>query len=484
MCKRVPMALALIVFFPLAALATPTGASKLSPGNSQLVRIPGHVLPALANATKVAPNPGESIRPITLTIVLKRDDQAGFEKYLKEIYDPHSKNFHHYLTQREIADRFGPSKADYGSVLAYLRQNGFKLVQGSRNRLTITARGTRRQAEGAFKVSLRDFQVGRRTFFANDDEPEVPTALAPRIEVVSGLSNFASPTHPVTGFPTADEPSGADPNFIYLFNKICTFSSPTPIAAYGLVGAFQAVIGKLYGLSALETGAAVGSAGGLVGAAFGGVCTVLGAPILGGVLACTVAQQQNGGALGGINIWLDPNAQLCMNLAKGGFPPLGTAPSAPRSRAIGVASAQSSPAMDPAPNQQKIGLLEFDGFNSTDVSNWLDLIGPHGPLTTLSVVPVNGGIAAPGPNESEVLLDIDTVMLLASFPDITYTVYEAPSNTSFETLLNAMINDGDTVISNSWSQCEDQTTPSEAAAIDSVLATAAAGGIAVFNGYG
>ena len=82
------------------------------------------------------------------------------------------------------------------------------------------------------------------------------------------------------------------------------------------------------------------------------------------------------------------------------------------------------------------------------------------------------------------MLDIDTVMLLASFPDITYTVYEAPSNTSFETLLNAMINDGDTVISNSWSQCEDQTTPSEAAAIDSVLATAAAGGVAVFNGTG
>ena len=93
------------------------------------VRLPGHVLPALAKATLVPSKPESDALPITLTIVLKRDDQTGFDRYLHEIYDPHSKYFHHYLSQDQIADRFGPSQQDYFSVLDYMRANRFELVQ-------------------------------------------------------------------------------------------------------------------------------------------------------------------------------------------------------------------------------------------------------------------------------------------------------------------------------------------------------------------
>ncbi|MGD0120814.1 MAG: protease pro-enzyme activation domain-containing protein, partial [Candidatus Binatus sp.] len=103
-----------------------------------MVRLPGHVLPALAKATIIPSKSNSGAQPITLTIVLKRDDQAGFESYLHEIYDPRSKNLHKFLTQRQIANRFGPSRADYDSILAYLHANGFKLVRGSANRLTLT----------------------------------------------------------------------------------------------------------------------------------------------------------------------------------------------------------------------------------------------------------------------------------------------------------------------------------------------------------
>ena len=82
------------------------------------------------------------------------------------------------------------------------------------------------------------------------------------------------------------------------------------------------------------------------------------------------------------------------------------------------------------------------------------------------------------------LLDIETVMLLDPLSTTNYVVYDAPPSTSFAQVFNAMINDGDTVISNSWSQCEDQTSLAEAQGIDSVLAQAAASGISVFNGSG
>ncbi len=51
-----------------------------------MVRLPGHVLPALSKATVVPSKPNSGSEPITLTIVLRRDDQAGFESYLQQIY--------------------------------------------------------------------------------------------------------------------------------------------------------------------------------------------------------------------------------------------------------------------------------------------------------------------------------------------------------------------------------------------------------------
>ena len=89
-------------------------------------RLPGHVLPALKKATIVASDVTSETKPLTLTLVLKRDDQPGFDHFLHDLYDPHSSNFHKFLTQRQIADRFGPSRADYDSVLRWMRSKGFK----------------------------------------------------------------------------------------------------------------------------------------------------------------------------------------------------------------------------------------------------------------------------------------------------------------------------------------------------------------------
>ena len=47
-----------------------------------------------------------------------------------------------------------------------------------------------------------------------------------------------------------------------------------------------------------------------------------------------------------------------------------------------------------------------------------------------------------------------------------------------------MIDDGVTMISNSWAYCEDQTTQADVQSIDSILATAAASGIRVLNASG
>ncbi|MDQ6613713.1 MAG: Ig-like domain repeat protein [Actinomycetota bacterium] len=95
---------------------------------------------------------------------------------------------------------------------------------------------------------------------------------------------------------------------------------------------------------------------------------------------------------------------------------------------------------------------------------------------------VNGGVATPGAGESEVLLDINTVLDIA--PASKVMVFDGPSSTSYEAMFNAMIGAGVTVISNSWASCEDQVPTATARSIDQVLQNAAAGGITVLNASG
>src|SRR5271170_6872998 len=162
---------------------------------SSNVSLPEHVLPILTKAIATDETTLEASQSLTLTIVLKRERQPEFERYLHELYDSRSPNFHRFLTQRQIADRFGPAQADYGAVQDYFESNGFRLIRGSSNRLTLTFRVTRHDAERALKTSIKDYRLGARRFYANASAPELPVDLAPRVAAVVGMSNLARPQH-------------------------------------------------------------------------------------------------------------------------------------------------------------------------------------------------------------------------------------------------------------------------------------------------
>ena len=346
------------------------------------------MLPALKGAAPVPASPGTASKPLTLTVVLKHTDQGAFDAYLQDLYDPNSPAFHRFLKQDEIADAFGPTREEYEQVLDYLSAKGFKLVEGSANRLTITVRGTRAQAESAFALHIGDYRLGDRKFYANDKDPAVPTRIASSIQAIAGLSDLARPR--------------ANKDEIHnLWVAICKSFG----RSFGLRQ-------QIFPLS-LQCGTYI----------FGKF---------------------------GYNLVADP-------------PGLG---------------------QDDGTGQT-VGLIEFDTFLSSDVADFLNMIGsPATLINNVTEVKVNGG-ASPGPNQDEVLLDIDTVLTIA--PGAKVVVYDAPftgPGASFQTLFNAAINGGSTIISNSWAYCENQTTLADVSSIDSLFQTAAIAGISVFNGAG
>jgi len=436
MFRRISSVLTLPLVLVIAATAMIAYASSFPsaamPTATEMVRLPGHVLPVLSKAKRL---PSESARsrnePITLTILLKPDDKAGFDRYLKELYDPHSAYYHEFLTQAQVASRFGPSAHYYHEVISYMEANGFGLVEGSKNRLTVTVRGSRADAEHAFDLHLNEYQVGDQTFCANDTDPGLPKNLAPHVQSIAGLFDYPTPEH------TTEQQ----------LTNICAVGA-------GVSGTVPAI-------------------GPFVAAAWAIECALID-------LTCFKD---------GKNICAPP-------------PPKPTPKPTPRphphnpkphrrSKGKNVSNPQlagSTNVTTPSPSidgtGQTVGLVEFDAFEQSDVVNFLNLIGfPSSQIDNLSVVQVNGGIA-PGPNQDEVLLDIDTV--LADAPGANVAVYEAPfaGSGSFQPVFNQMISDGVTIISNSWAYCEDQTTAADVQGIDTIFQHAAISNIGIFNGSG
>ncbi len=396
----------LLMLLPVAA----RGARRRRPEHdaplaAPTIRLPGHVLPALADASPTSGVDGHAAEyrgPLTLTIVLNRDDQPGFERYLQALQNPRSPDYRHFLTQQQIADRFGPSRRAYDRVRQHLRAAGLDLVGGSPNRLTLTVRGSRADVERAFAVHIADYTLGGQVFYANDRDPALPRAVAPHVQAVVGLSNLARPRETTKFFAHLGQ---ALKNYVDCVNNESSKSLTKPD---------------------------------------------------------------------------EVDYPKCFRKLQSDLKLLFTDNGPPSNS-------------DPAPGDwvtldgagQTVGLLEFDTFQPSDVSDFLTLIGaPASRIDNVSRVAVNGG-ATRGPGESEVLLDIDAILAIA--PGAKVVVYDAPfsgANTSFQALFNAMINGGVTVISNSWAYCEDQTTLADVQSIDSILQNAAAAGISVFNGAG
>jgi hypothetical protein len=429
------------------------------------VRLPGHVLDALAAAVPAiseSSNEAALKDSMTLTLVFKRDRAAQFDRYMRDVYDPNSKRYQRFLTPTQIADRFGPSRRVYEQALGYLRGQGFTLVERSKNRMTLTVRATRAQVQQTLALDIRNYKIGDAVFFANTADPALPKGIASHVLAISGLANYGQPRNSAM-FVAA--------------------------ACVALIGSMY--IGLTFGTGGFVLAYAAAAAGG--GAIIGAICGGLGNLANQGYLwafppnppppVTPPVKNNNCGSAGAWGSYANCNGQLNQQPQQ---------QQVERSLHAGSRGAALSPPQ-PAPSVasatgagQTIGLLEFDGFNPQDVKDFLDLVGaPSTTFANLSEVPVNGGVTTPGPNQDEVLLDVDTAMTIAH--DAKIVVYDAPFNgqaTSYSALFNAMINHGVTIISNSWASCEDQVSAADAAGIDAVLQTAAASGISVFNGTG
>jgi uncharacterized repeat protein (TIGR01451 family) len=153
----------------------------------------GHVPAAVADLQPVSRL--DATNRLHLAVGLPLRNSAALATLLRQIYDPASPNFHHYLTPAQFTDAFGPSEADYQAVAAFFKSSHWAVTAVHPNRVILDMEASVADVEKVLHVTLRVYNhpTEHRTFFAPDTEPSLDVNLP--VLHISGLDNYLRP-HP------------------------------------------------------------------------------------------------------------------------------------------------------------------------------------------------------------------------------------------------------------------------------------------------
>ncbi len=135
----------------------------------------------------------ESARRMNLAVGLPLRNREALTNLLRDLYDPASPQFHHYLTAADFAARFGPTAQDYQTLVQHARAHGLTIAATHPNNVILDVSGSVADVEKWLHVHMQVYRhpTEARTFFAPDAEPTLDVAVP--VLGISGLDNFVQP---------------------------------------------------------------------------------------------------------------------------------------------------------------------------------------------------------------------------------------------------------------------------------------------------
>ena len=141
-----------------------------------------------------------------IDIVLAVRDQAGLDSFLRELYDPSSPAYRHFLTVEQFTEAFGPSQRDFDALIHFATANGFTVTGGSRDAMDVQLKGSVATIETAFHVTMGLYHdpIENRDFYAPDREPTVDLPF--QLWHITGLDNYSIPRSALSRRPPGVKP--------------------------------------------------------------------------------------------------------------------------------------------------------------------------------------------------------------------------------------------------------------------------------------
>jgi subtilase family serine protease len=122
-------------------------------------------------------------------LVFSRTDaqKTALDKYLVELQNASSANYHKWLTPAQFGALYGPADSDIAALTAWLQSHGLTVDAVESGRTGISFSGSASQLEEAFHTSIHSYKANGRQFYSNSTEPQIPSALA---GVVAGVAHM------------------------------------------------------------------------------------------------------------------------------------------------------------------------------------------------------------------------------------------------------------------------------------------------------
>jgi hypothetical protein len=186
------LALSFVAFLILATFSLAAAPDRISMAvnTASTAALGLGVAPHIWNEPDQGPvDPAMPLTNLTLLISPAPAQQKAIEKLLAEQQDPHSPNYHKWLTPEQYGERFGLSPNDAKKITSWLQSQGFTNVKLARSSNVITFSGTALQAQHTFGTEIHRFGYGETMHFSNVSAPRVPAALSGIVTSMRGLNN-------------------------------------------------------------------------------------------------------------------------------------------------------------------------------------------------------------------------------------------------------------------------------------------------------
>ncbi len=172
-----------LVVLSLVVLALTAGA--VLPAYAAAGRLVAHNTPTFVSTAKNlgAEDPAKTIE---VSVWLNLHNRAALDTLAQQLYDRTSPNYRHWLKNSDLA-RFAPTAQEAATVREFFESHNLKVVNVGRNNMFVRARGTVRDVQTAFHVTLNKYQVHGEVVRSNDRDPYVDGVAAPLVRSVSGL---------------------------------------------------------------------------------------------------------------------------------------------------------------------------------------------------------------------------------------------------------------------------------------------------------
>ncbi len=172
----------------------------------KLEQLPGRQGAVPPGASFLGPAPASTELPLVVT--LQPRDPQGLAAEAQAVSDPSSPEYHHFLSPRQFAQRYGATSATIRQVTQDLDAQGLTVGPASTTGLSLPVSGTAAHVQSAFSTTIDRYRLASgKTGLQNRSAPEVPATIAPAIEGVIGLDTL-SPPQPTMSPPDA-APTGA-----------------------------------------------------------------------------------------------------------------------------------------------------------------------------------------------------------------------------------------------------------------------------------